>query len=254
MLALRKRWALPGRYVGGGGLPRGTPSGDFCAHTMQQYDHAARPMFIHYNLLKQIPSGVFLGFTWGRTKQVAAFPTPPAPPPATLTWNTTHVAEPYPDRVVRGADDVEADMLANADDDGWTIYPGSDEVRRRAALERGIRPFFHGGGNSAFCIDMRWEDPAPKDQPRSKHIVKQGDEEKLVSAPNQLGIDWDTSPLEVSTVLIVCVCVRVLRNDVDCAVVPGFTTEGFRASSVRPWISAQRQGLLNPVFVLLFLG
>lgn len=196
MLALRKRWALPGRYVGGGGLPRGTMSGDFCAHTMQQYDHAGRPMFIHYNLLKQIPSGVFLGFTWGRTKQIAAFPSD-----TPLQWDNTELGKlhaPYPDPVVREADDVDADMLANADDNGWTIYPGSDAVRRRAALERGIRPFFHGGGNSAFCIDMNWVDPAPASAPRPKRIVKIGDEEKLVSEPNRLGIDWDNSPLEVS--------------------------------------------------------
>ncbi|KAF8577361.1 glycosyltransferase family 71 protein [Ramaria rubella] len=201
MLALRKRWALPGRYVGGGGLPRGTMSGDFCAHTMQQYDHAGRPMFIHYNLLKQIPSGVFLGFTWGRTKQLSAFPSLSH---NSVQWNASvtsgsDVARvPYPDDVVRGADDVEADMLANADDDGWTIYPGSDEVRRRAALERGIRPFFHGGGNTAFCIDMKWVDPAPASAPRPKKSAKIGDKEILVSEANQLGIDWGKSPLEIA--------------------------------------------------------
>ncbi|GJJ14446.1 hypothetical protein Clacol_008710 [Clathrus columnatus] len=184
MLALRKRWALPGRYVGGGGLPRATLSGDFCAHTMQQYDHLGRPLFIHYNLLKQIPSGVYLGFTWGRTKQVAAYPYGNG-----ITSNYTsfppsgHV--PYPDPIVRDATDVEADMLANADDDGWTIYPGTEEVRRRAALERGIRPFFHGGGNTAFCIDIRWEDPKLSQRP---------DEEKI---QNPLGLDWNKSPLEV---------------------------------------------------------
>jgi alpha 1,2-mannosyltransferase len=171
-------------------------------------------MFIHYNLLKQIPSGVFLGFTWGRTKQLTAFPSN-----ASLQWNNTEMGRShmsYPDPVVRGADDVEADMLANADDEGWTIYPGTDEVRRRAALERGIRPFFHGGGNSAFCIDMNWADPAPASAPRPKRIMKSGDEEKLVSQPNRLGIDWDNSPLEVGDVAdLACVlltCHARLRN------------------------------------------
>ncbi|KAF8517044.1 mannosyltransferase putative-domain-containing protein [Hysterangium stoloniferum] len=187
MLALRKRWALPGRYVGGGGLPRGTLSGDFCAHTMQQYDHAGRPMFIHYNLLKQIPSGVYLGFTWGRTKQVAAYPSFPSLPP--MDWNATGRVPYYPDPVLRGGDDVEADMLANADDNGWTIYPGDEEVRRRAALERGIRPFFHGGGNTAFCIDMRWEDPRVPDAPGEQGRWRE---------PMMLGIDWTKSPLEIA--------------------------------------------------------
>lgn len=194
MLALRKRWALPGRYVGGGGLPRGTPSGDFCAHTMQQYDHEGRPLFIHYNLLKQIPSGVYLGYTWGRTKQIASYPTGNG-----LTLDTNHTSAssnpssstppkgyvPYPDPAIRKADDVEADMLANADDNGWTIYPGNEEVRRRAALERGIRPFFHGGGYTAFCIDMRWEDPL---------LDRRPSEEKT---RNALGLDWNVSPLQV---------------------------------------------------------
>ena len=162
---------------------------------MQQYDHAGQPMFIHYNLLKQIPSGVFLGFTWGRTKQITAFPSDPP-----LEWDASasgraHV--PYPDSIVRGANDVEADMLANADDEGWTIYPGSDEVRRRAALERGIRPFFHGGGNTAFCIDMKWEDPVDS---RPRKLVKSGNEEKHVLPSNRLDIDWDKSPLEASSV------------------------------------------------------
>lgn len=61
---------------------------------MQQYDHLGQPLFIHYvgrrvsfcanaanalklmefhglsqNLLKQVSSGVYKGFSWGRTKQ-----------------------------------------------------------------------------------------------------------------------------------------------------------------------------------------
>ena len=190
------------------GLPWGTASGEFCGHTMQQYDNAGRPAFIHYNLLKQIPSGVGRGYSWGRTKQVVPYPRPPAfvATPAGSSNSDTRPRRlreaPYPDAVTRDADDVEADMLANADDDGWTIYPGNEEVRRRAALERGVRPFFHGGVISALCIDLRWEDPAPKDAPRTKQMIKEGGQEKLVSVPNSLGINWDTEPLEVCVVLL----------------------------------------------------
>jgi hypothetical protein len=81
MLALRKRWGVPGRYVSVGALPRNTMSG-FCAffssspffpsscltgpscvggHTMLQNDHIGKPLFVHANLLKQIPSGVGKG-------------------------------------------------------------------------------------------------------------------------------------------------------------------------------------------------
>jgi alpha 1,2-mannosyltransferase len=175
-LGLRKRWALPGRYVGAAGLPSGTASGDFCSHTMQQFDNAGRPAFVHYNLLKQIPSGVGRGFSWGRTKQVTAFPDPPLRPITkaefleaglnnTEKWwepdsvpyrqETRYALAPYPDPVIRDGDDVEADMLANAKDDGRAIQPASSEVRRRAAYERGVRPFFHGGSISALCIDLK---------------------------------------------------------------------------------------------------
>lgn len=205
-LALRKRWGLPGRWVGAAGLPTGTPSGDFCAHTMLQYDASGQPAFVHYNLLKQIPSGVGRGYSWGRSKQVQdmdweyAGPGGAHDPPLLLDpiskdefekeglkstekfWEATSrsgrgrarwAEYPYPDpepgtlplvegkdgrevRGYRGPDDVEADMLANAWDDGRAIMPASDEVRRRAAVERGLRPFFHGGVISALCIDVKY--------------------------------------------------------------------------------------------------
>lgn len=37
MLALRKRWGVPGRWVGVAALPGSTQSGDHCGHTMLQY-------------------------------------------------------------------------------------------------------------------------------------------------------------------------------------------------------------------------
>lgn len=41
MLALRKRWALPGRYLGAAGLSWNTLSG-YCGHTMLQHDVMGR--------------------------------------------------------------------------------------------------------------------------------------------------------------------------------------------------------------------
>ncbi len=132
------------------------------------------------DLLKQIPSGVGRGFSWGRTKQVMAYPTPslrPITKDEFLSAGLNHTEKwweedsrsyqqreryrlyPYPDAerpgAVRGANDVEADMLANAKDDGWAIQPATSEVRRRAAVERGVRPYFHGGVISALCIDLK---------------------------------------------------------------------------------------------------
>lgn len=59
-LALRKRWAVPGRYVSVGALPSNTMTG-FCGTTMLQHDHLGKPLFVHANLLKQIPSGIGKG-------------------------------------------------------------------------------------------------------------------------------------------------------------------------------------------------
>jgi len=238
---LRKRWALPGRWVGAAGLPSGTASGEFCAHTMQQYDASGEPAFVHYNLLKQIPSGVGRGFSWGRTKQVQATdweyagPGGAHEPPLLLKPASKKEFEdkklqdterfwekdsrpgrereryrlyPYPDADpsslpapkkgevgLRGADDVEADMLANARDDGRAIMPATEEVRRRAAVERGLRPYFHGGVISALCIDINWEDPFGK--AREANTI-QLTSQSPKTAPNELGIDWGISPLEIA--------------------------------------------------------
>lgn len=40
---------------------------------MLQHDHLGFPLFVHANLLKQIPSGVGRGYTWGRTRQTGLF-------------------------------------------------------------------------------------------------------------------------------------------------------------------------------------
>jgi alpha 1,2-mannosyltransferase len=105
-------------------------------------------MFVHYNLLKQIPSGVGRGFSWGRTKQVEDSP-------STLSSSWPPNKPSYPDLEkgdLKGPTEVEADMLANVDDEGWGIMPASPEVRRRGLLERGIRPYFHGGERASLFI------------------------------------------------------------------------------------------------------
>ncbi|PLW11897.1 hypothetical protein PCANC_15616, partial [Puccinia coronata f. sp. avenae] len=137
MLALRKRWALPGRYLGATGLSWDTLTG-YCGHTMLQHDVTGRPIFIHMNLLKQIPSGITRGTTFKRTRTVNI----------KLIGNETEMDH-----------GVEADMLANADDTGKAILDAPAPVRRRAALERGLQPFLHGGGNTAICADISWKDP-----------------------------------------------------------------------------------------------
>lgn len=43
MLMLRKRWAVPGRWVAAGALPGDTQTG-FCGHTMLQHDAWGRPL------------------------------------------------------------------------------------------------------------------------------------------------------------------------------------------------------------------
>ena len=149
MLALRKRWGVPGRWVGAAALPAGTASGDFCAHTMLQHDSWGEPLFVHYNLLKQIPSGVGRGFSWGRTKQLPMFNLWPASP------SSARLGEPETkpvDNDKPGLGDVDCDMLADADEYGVARSPAKEMIMRRAARERGVKVRYHGGWISALWL------------------------------------------------------------------------------------------------------
>ncbi|KAK4046908.1 hypothetical protein OIO90_006390 [Microbotryomycetes sp. JL221] len=155
-LALRKRWGLPGRYIGVGALPRNSMTG-FCGHTMLQHDHLGRPLFVHANLLKQIPSGIGPGYAWGRTKSFRLTPNSFTLP----SFESKQMPEDLIDL------DVDADMLTNVQNDGLALNKeASPAIRRRAVIEKGLRPFFHGGWVSALCIDVKWEDPRTGDEIR----------------------------------------------------------------------------------------
>lgn len=98
-------------------------------------------------------------------------------------------------------------MLANADPlTGWAIQPATEEVRKRAVLERGLRPYFHGGGNSAFCIDVKWVDPR-----KEALVVKTGKEEERLYEKNgkPLEVEWtQDGTIEVRFLFLV-----LLRSD-----------------------------------------
>ncbi|WWC59407.1 uncharacterized protein I303_101962 [Kwoniella dejecticola CBS 10117] len=215
MLALRKRWAVPGRWVGAAALPSGTASGDFCSHTMLQHDSWGEPLFVHYNLLKQIPSGVGRGFSWGRTKQMPLFNTWPATP-ATARLNEPETKP--SDDILPGLGDVDCDMLADAQEDGTARAPAKEMIMRRAARERGIKVKYHGGWISALCIDLDYIDPRPEDRKEADAERKKIMEEQAAlspvpdepaSAPKEdadeedkefVGViypDWEQSPIEV---------------------------------------------------------
>ena len=149
MLALRKRWAVPGRWVGAAALPWGTASGDFCAHTMLQHDSWGEPLFVHYNLLKHIPSGVGRGYSWGKTKQLPMFDDWPGTPA------TSRLSLPEGKGLVeqKGSielGDVDCDMLADADEYGRARSAAGEAVMRRAVRERGVKVKYHGGVYSAL--------------------------------------------------------------------------------------------------------
>ncbi|KAL7418723.1 hypothetical protein Q5752_006406 [Cryptotrichosporon argae] len=219
LLMLRKRWGVPGRWVGAAALPAGTASGSFCAHTMLQHDSWGEPLFVHYNLLKQIPSGVGRGFSWGRTKQMPLFNLFPASPA------TARLGEPLtpPDDGDRpGLGDVDCDMLADADEYGVARAPAQEMIMRRAVRERGIKVRYHGGVVSALCIDLDYVDPRPQDRrdadrarkeaadaaraerdrewdERVARIKEEGGE--VPERPEELAEpvlpDWEASPLEI---------------------------------------------------------
>ncbi|WWC67796.1 uncharacterized protein I206_101709 [Kwoniella pini CBS 10737] len=214
MLALRKRWAVPGRWVGAAALPSGTASGDFCSHTMLQHDSWGEPLFVHYNLLKQIPSGVGRGYSWGRTKQMPLFNTWPATP-ATARLNEPETKP--SDGILPGLGDVDCDMLADAQEDGTARSPAKEMIMRRAARERGIKVKYHGGWISALCIDLDYIDPRPEERKEAdaerKRIMEEqaslspvpeshenAEGEKEEEEEEFVGViypDWEQSPIEV---------------------------------------------------------
>ncbi|GAA5875087.1 hypothetical protein JCM16303_005003 [Sporobolomyces ruberrimus] len=196
-LALRKRWAVPGRYVSVGALPSNTMTG-FCGTTMLQHDHLGKPLFVHANLLKQIPSGIGKGFAWGRSRQIRTQPSTLTIPTKYERSSTLEAEDPLTD------DDIDCDMLANASDDGIALAPvpeGSKgyRIRRRAVMEKGIRAFFHGGMWSAFCIDYKYEDPRTEEQVQ---------EAKMSVARNMLSSthEGNKSLEEVAKDVDVCYC------------------------------------------------
>lgn len=135
LIMLRKRWGVPGRYVSAGALPRDTPTG-FCGHSMMQHDSWGNVFTCHWNLLKNIPSGLHLGFTWGRSKQLPMFNTWPATP------GTARLGEPVDrptDSDRRGLGDIDSDMLADADEAGFARAPATEMVMRRASREQGVQ-------------------------------------------------------------------------------------------------------------------
>ncbi|WVQ97918.1 hypothetical protein IAU59_005035 [Kwoniella sp. CBS 9459] len=190
LLALRKRWAVPGRWVGAAALPSGTASGDFCAHTMLQHDSWGEPLFVHYNLLKQIPSGVGRGFSWGRTKQMPLFNTWPATPA------TARLGEPEykpSDDDKPGLGETDCDMLADADENGRARAEAKEMIMRRAARERGIKVRYHGGWISALCIDLDYIDPRPEERKEEDVARKALLEEQAALAASALKSDSSSS-------------------------------------------------------------
>ncbi|WWC87046.1 uncharacterized protein L201_001931 [Kwoniella dendrophila CBS 6074] len=223
LLALRKRWAVPGRWVGAAALPSGTASGDFCSHTMLQHDSWGEPLFVHYNLLKQIPSGVGRGYSWGRTKQLPLFNTWPATP------STARLDEPPTkpeDDDLPGLGDVDCDMLADSNEQGQARSPAKEMIMRRAVRERGIKVKYHGGWISALCIDLDYIDPRPEERkeadakrkqiakeheksikPDDPQVIKpaltktgddgESEEEEEKEFEGIIYPDWEQSPIEV---------------------------------------------------------
>jgi len=142
MLALRKRWAIPGQFVGAASWPKERPA-DFCAHTMLQHDHLGKPLFVHANMLKKLPWTL----PFSRTDR------------KTGVWGVTRKMD-----LSTPEDDLDCDHLANSDLLGNAIKsPPSHAARRRVALERGIRSWFRGTREYTSCLDQRWDDPRSED-------------------------------------------------------------------------------------------
>ncbi|EJT50851.1 hypothetical protein A1Q1_07959 [Trichosporon asahii var. asahii CBS 2479] len=219
MLMLRKRWAVPERWIAAGGLPGDTLTG-WCGLSMVQSDPWGMPAFVHYNLLKHVPSGVGRGFSWGRQKQMPLFDSWPAKDGETREGMPA--TEPEKKEDDRWGD-IDCDMLADADDYGTARAPAPERTRRRAARERGAKAFVHGGSNSAFCIGLESRaprSPATIEADRAAKSLRQKEyeaekarwaaeverlrqagtpESELPPEPQNEDageVDWDASPIE----------------------------------------------------------
>lgn len=164
MLALRKRWTVPGAYIGSASWG---PERDaiYCSHTLIQMDHLGDPLFVHANAVKKLPENVPFSNTskayqiWGFQKRAALKSTEP----------------------------LDCDHLANVDRLGNGIKRAEQpESRRRAALEFGIRSWFRSTQEYLSCVcvplppfhihgatdaqtqiafrDQRWDDPLSEDE------------------------------------------------------------------------------------------
>ncbi|ORY88796.1 mannosyltransferase putative-domain-containing protein [Leucosporidium creatinivorum] len=171
-LALRKRWAVPGRTIGSASWTNEAElgeakKGDFCGHTMLQSDERGEPQFVHANLLKRIAGNFYSGGTWGRTRQLSLprLPLVSAFSPSAATEFAT-----------------SADHLANANSLGLALLPAPPHIRKRAALERGLNTFFHQGHRGSayvLCVQTQWTDPRWTDEELAERLEGDLDEEEL---------------------------------------------------------------------------
>ncbi|GMK59829.1 hypothetical protein CspeluHIS016_0900460 [Cutaneotrichosporon spelunceum] len=184
LLMLRKRWAVPGRYVAAAGFPEDTATG-FCAHSMVQHDAWGSPFTVHWNLLKKHHRASVRGHTWGRSVRMPLFDAPPTPATARLKGGADGLGEGGAD----GRGDVDCDMLADADEEGYARAPAHDDVMRRAIREQGVHSYWHGGVGTPFCLGLAYSDirPAWRQEAAADEAAREADEVQP---------DW-SSPLEV---------------------------------------------------------
>lgn len=86
LLALRKRWAVPGRHLGAASWRHDgdLTSKRWCGHTMMQYDHNGVVAFVHANLIKHIAGSVLCSFATPPSDTFFAATSDPATPGAAL--------------------------------------------------------------------------------------------------------------------------------------------------------------------------
>ncbi|BEI87245.1 hypothetical protein CcaverHIS002_0705910 [Cutaneotrichosporon cavernicola] len=192
LLMLRKRWAVPGRYVAAGSFPQDVETG-YCGHTMIQHDSYGAPFTIHWNLLKQhYPAFTALGTTWGRSKQLPMFNTWPATP-ATARLNEPVDKPNDTDR--RGLGDIDCDMLADADEAGHARAPAKEMIMRRAVREQGVNSFWHGGNGSPFCLGLDYSDIRPQSR-KAQDAADRRAGDTVGSETKGVWPDW-SNPFEI---------------------------------------------------------
>lgn len=168
---------------------------------MIQHDHFGRPIFIHANMLKKIHPTWVNGKGWGRTKSLSLPSSSKILPPSSIFPPTSPFDSESDSNLVDH--DVDCDQLANSDYNGISIGSASLAIRRRAAMERGVKVQWHGGDDlSPAGLDMIYKDTRTLKELNQQRLLLPKTHHLSISSKSNLPSLDPTSPQTLTAVEI----------------------------------------------------